>query len=226
MLLPQIEFLEPASVAEARTIQQSLRDKVRLVNDMPDPVRWIAGIDVGYDPQRNESRASIAVIDTQTLMPVEQIQAHKQTTFPYVPGLLSFREIPVILDALSQLKAMPDLLMVDGQGIAHPRRMGIAAHLGVLLDQPAIGVAKSVLTGQYKDPALDKGAMSPLMDGTEKIGTVLRSRTNVKPLIISPGHRVDHDTAVHYVLAMLTRYRLPEPTRLADKLSKYKHAHV
>src|SRR5262249_46364583 len=142
--------------------------------------------------------------------------------FPYIPGLLAYREIPAILAALSKLKTIPDLLMVDGHGIAHPRRMGIAAHLGVILDMPTIGVAKSRLTGSFQEPGPTKGDRSALMAGKECIGTVLRSRDNVHPLFISPGHRVSMDTALALTLRCLTRYRLPEPTRMADKYSKCK----
>lgn len=217
LVLPQFET--PKTAAEARAIQEFLRGKLRLQNDFGD-INTIAGVDVGYDTKRGLAHASIAVLDYKTLKPLEEIQAYSPVAFPYVPGLLSFREIPAILVALAQLKSMPDMLMVDGQGIAHPRRMGIAAHLGVLLDKPSIGVAKSLLTGRYEEPGPLRGAASALMDKGERIGTVLRSRDTVKPLIISPGHRVDLETAVHITQNCLTKYRLPEPTRLADKLSK------
>lgn len=160
------------------------------------------------------------LMDFKTLEITVSVKAYRKTSFPYIPGLLSFREIPVILDAFSCLPARPDLLFVDGQGIAHPRRLGIAAHLGVLLDMPAIGVAKSRLTGDYTEPGALKGQYSILMDKAEQIGTVLRSRDNVRPLFISPGHRVSHESALRLTEAALTCYRLPEPTRLADKLSK------
>lgn len=210
----------PENAAQARAIQQSLRERLVLKTNLP-AVRTIAGIDVGYDPRRNESRASIVIVNARTLEPIHRVRAHLPTTFPYISGLLAFREIPVIVEALAQLTEQPDLLMVDGHGIAHPRRMGIAAHLGVLIDMPTIGVAKSRLCGSYTEPGTDKGEQTVLMDKEERIGTVLRSRTNVKPLFISPGHHIDHDTAVHWVWHTLTRYRLPEPTRLADKWSKY-----
>ena len=144
------------------------------------------------------------------------------TGFPYIPGLLSFRELPVVLKALQQLSELPDLLMVDGQGIAHPRRLGIAAHLGIMLDWPAIGVAKSRLTGKYNEPGNRKGDQSPLLDKNEKIGTVLRSKDNTAPLFISPGHRMSQETALEFTLQCLVKHRLPEPTRIADKISKEK----
>lgn len=215
-------FTLPQSEAQARAIQVALREQVRIVNDFP-PLRTIAGVDVGYDMKRNLAHASVVVISAQTLEPLEQVQEFTPITFPYIPGLLSFREIPAILAVLQTLRQLPDLYMVDGQGIAHPRRMGIAAHLGVLLDAPSIGVAKSRLYGRFTMPGPRKGDESPLLDkDAERIGTVLRSRERCNPLFISPGHRVDVDTALRLTRQCLTRYRLPEPTRLADKLSKCK----
>ncbi len=181
---------------------------------------YIAGVDVGYDPVRNRAHASVVTMHVDELTPLEQVQAYAQANFPYIPGLLSFREIPSILAALGQLKAWPDMLMVDGQGIAHPRRMGIAAHLGVIMNIPSIGVAKSRLIGKYTMPGPAKGDFTPLMAGTEQLGVVLRSRDKVHPLFISPGHRVGVASALEITRNCLTRYRLPEPTRLADKLSK------
>ena len=213
------DFTLPASVAEARIMQEDLRHRLVLRDDF-GPVELIAGIDVGYDLPRNLAHASIVVVSLDGLQPVEQVQCFTPAEFPYIPGLLAFREIPAILAALAGLRLRPDILMVDGHGIAHPKRMGIAAHLGVLLDRPSIGVAKSRLTGRFEMPGLEKGEQSPLMAGTERIGTVLRSRSQVNPLFISPGHRIGMESAVDLTLHCLTRYRLPEPTRLADKLSK------
>jgi deoxyribonuclease V len=208
-----------ASITEAIEIQQKLRKKVSLRIEKTRP-RIIAGIDVGYDPQRNLSKAALVVMEESSNDIAHSVVAFDATSFPYVPGLLSFRETPVILKALSCLKTSPDLLFVDGHGIAHPRRLGIAAHIGVLTGLPTIGVAKKKLCGRYTEPAPGKGSVSDLMDKGEKIGTVLRSRDNTKPLFISPGHRMDHEGAVAWVEKYLVRYRLPEPTRLADKLSK------
>lgn len=211
--------LWPADIAAARAVQEELRHKVIVGDDFGD-VKTIAGVDVGYDMERNLGRASIVVVDARTLEPLETAQAYLTPGFPYVPGFLSFREIPVLLRALACLRERPDLLMVDGQGIAHPRRFGIAAHLGVETGLPSIGVAKSLLCGTYEEPGDKKGAKSMLTDRSERIGTVLRSRDGVKPLFVSPGHRIGHGSAVEIVLRCLTKYRLPEPTRLADKLSK------
>lgn len=207
------------TVPQAIALQREMAGQVRIENDFKK-LDIIAGVDVSYDVKNNQSCAAIVLIKRATLEIIQTIIAHDVTQFPYVSGLLSFREIPVIEKAFRQIKTMPDILMVDGQGIAHPRRLGIAAHLGVLMDMPAIGVAKSRLTGYYKEPGNDKGDQTVLLDKKEQIGTVLRSKDKTKVLFISPGHRVDHKTAVDLVLGCLTRYRLPEPTRLADKLSR------
>lgn len=211
----------PESPAEARAIQNELRAKLR-IGDETSHFTTIAGVDVGYDIVRNLAHASLVVMKLETLAVLEQVQCFTPVAFPYVPGLLSFREIPAILAALSRLQTTPDLFMVDGHGIAHPRRMGIAAHLGVLLDAPSFGVAKSRLTGKFAEPDMHKGSQTPLMAGNEQIGMVLRSKDKVKPLFISAGHKISLNTAVEVTLHCLTRYRLPEPTRLADKLSKCK----
>jgi len=155
---------------------------------------------------------------------VESTIALDPVRFPYIPGLLSFREIPVVLKALGQIQHQPDLLLCDGQGIAHPRRLGIAAHLGLLTDIPSIGVGKSRLFGQYAEPDTEKGAHTPLLANDERIGTVLRSRTGVKPLFLSPGHRVSQTDTINWVQRCLTRYRLPEPIRAADRLASARNA--
>jgi deoxyribonuclease V len=219
---PEAQVMQwSGNIAEARAIQDEMRHKVKLEDDFP-PIKLIAGIDVSYNIKQNLTRAFIVLMLLETLKPLSSVKAELPTTFPYVPGFLSFREIPAILEALKLLPEKPDLFMVDGQGIAHPRRMGIAAHLGVLMDMPAIGVAKSRLNGKYDELGLEKGASSILWDKKERIGTVLRSKDNILPLFISPGHRVSHDTALALTNQCLTRYRLPEPTRIADKLSKAK----
>ncbi|MDX2028523.1 MAG: deoxyribonuclease V [Alphaproteobacteria bacterium] len=217
MSTPPIDIW-PKSVAEAIQLQQQLRQRVVLKKTYPN-FKTFAGVDVSHDTN-DISHAAIVVVDGTTLKPLESVTVSAPTRFPYVPGLLSFREIPVILAALKKLKRTPDLLMVDGQGIAHPRRLGIAAHLGVLTDLPALGVAKSRLTGRYKEPGSAKGSHTPLTAGGEHIGTVLRSKEKCLPLFISPGHKMDQAQALEVTLRCLTRYRLPEPTRLADKLSK------
>ncbi|MEE9369577.1 MAG: deoxyribonuclease V [Pontiella sp.] len=206
------------SPKEAIEIQKALQSHVNLTDDFGD-IKTVAGVDVGFEKNNTITRAAIAVLDFQTLEVIETAIAHRPTTFPYVPGLLSFREVPCVLEAMLKLSAEPDLLLCDGQGIAHPRRFGIAAHLGLLLDIPAIGVAKSRLTGKYAGVPLEKGSYVPLIDKGEQIGVVLRTRTNAKPLYISPGHRVSIDTAHQLVMKCVTKYKLPETTRHAHKLA-------
>ncbi len=210
----------PANLAEARAIQEALRDRL-VIRDRLGPIRTVAGVDVGYSRRRNLCRASAVVLDYATLAFRDAATAEQPPQFPYVPGYLSFRELPVILEALAALPEAPDLLLVDGQGYAHPRRIGIGAHLGLITGVPSIGVAKSRLIGEFEEPGRDKGDATSLDERGERIGTVLRSRANVRPLFVSPGHRVGHETAVAIVLRCLTRYRLPEPIRLADRLSKF-----
>lgn len=211
--------LYPASVTEAVATQKELRERIDLTNRF-GPLRTIAGVDVGYDIGLNHSRAAVALMAFPSLELLDVRIASVPTGFAYVPGLLSFREIPAIVEALAQLPEQPDLLMVDGHGVAHPRRLGIAAHLGLLTDLPTIGVAKSRLVGTHDEPGPARGDSEPLFHKTDLIGVVLRSRERVRPLFVSPGHRVDFDTAVAITLGCLTRYRLPEPTRHADKYSK------
>ena len=209
----------PKSAKEAIALQQQMRALTRIEDDFP-VLNVIAGIDVDYDLRLNQSKAALVLIDVHTREVVESVVTFDETPFPYIPGLLSFREAPVIMKAISSLKQPPDMLFIDGHGIAHPRRLGIAAHIGVISGLPSIGVAKSLLCGKYQEPALIKGSRSVLVDKGERIGAVLRSKDKVKPLYISPGHRVGLDSAVSLVEKFLTKYRLPEPTRLADKLSK------
>ncbi|MDB5478345.1 MAG: endonuclease [Alphaproteobacteria bacterium] len=213
----------PETPKDAVIVQNELRHRVRVENDF-GTIKIIAGVDVSYNLKTNLTRAFIVLLDFATLQMQASVRAVLPTAFPYIPGFLSFREIPAILEAMKLLPISPDLLMVDGQGIAHPRGLGIAAHLGVLTGLPAIGVAKSRLVGWNKEPGTQKGDHTPLLHKGARIGTVLRSKEKVKPLFISPGHRVDQDTALEITRQCLTKYRLPEPTRLADKLSKEKVA--
>lgn len=205
--------------AEAIAIQQRLAPAV-VRRDEIGEVGTVAGVDVGFEDDNTITRAAVAVLRFPDLEPQEHAIARLPTSFPYVPGLLSFREGPAILEALGRLETAPDLLLFDGQGIAHPRRLGIASHIGVLTDLPSIGVAKSRLIGR---PAgqLDeeKGAWEPLLDGDEVVGALVRTRTHVKPVYVSIGHRVCLETAVYYVLACTTRYKLPETTRRAHRLA-------
>lgn len=216
LFIPDTDWPETASAALA--LQKDLRDRVA-IRPFTRDMRLVAGIDVSHDRAGN-SHAAVAVIDMATLATVETARLSAPTRFPYVPGLLSFREIPVILQALARLTATPDVLMVDGQGIAHPRGLGIAAHLGVLLDMPAVGVAKSRLWGHHAPVGPHKGDCAALTQARTRIGTVLRSKVKCLPLYISPGHLMDQEQALALTLAGLTQYRLPEPTRIADKISK------
>lgn len=206
------------SPAEARAIQEELRTQV-LLEDAVGPVRRIAGVDVGFEEGGKITRAAVVVLQFPELSLLEQAIARLPTSFPYVPGLLSFREMPAVLAALEQLERLPDLLLCDGQGIAHPRRLGIASHLGVVTGLPAIGVAKKRLLGEHAPVPEAKGEWTPLRHAGECVGAVLRTRVGVKPLYISSGHKVALSTAVDYVMRCVTRYRLPETTRLADRLA-------
>jgi deoxyribonuclease V len=208
----------PTTVADARAIQESLRSRVATHDAFGAPQR-VAGIDVGFEDSGRTARAAVVVLDFPGLALRAQAIARQPVRFPYVPGYLSFREIPVVLDALAQLRAMPDVILCDGQGIAHPRRLGIASHLGVLLDVPTVGVGKSRLIGRYEEPAAQKGAWTPLRDQNEIIGAVLRTRATAKPLYISSGHRVSLESAIDLVMRCTTRYRLPETTRAAHRLA-------
>ena len=212
-------FYPVQSVSEAKQIQESLRTQV-MIHDQFDIPKIIAGIDVALPQRGSLTRAAVVLLTYPDLNLIETAIAAIPTQFPYIPGFLSFREIPAILKAIESLQNQPDLIFCDGQGLAHPRRFGIACHLGVLLDKPTIGVAKSRLIGTHAAVPLEKGEWVPLWNHQERLGAVLRSRTKVKPLYISPGHRISIETAMDYVQKTLTRYRLPEPTRLADKLSK------
>lgn len=206
------------SSEEAVQLQQQLKSKV-ITTDQLGEVRSVAGVDVGFEDGGNTTRAAVAVLSFPDLRVVERSVARRPTSFPYIPGLLSFREVPAVLDALEKLQTLPDLLLCDGQGTAHPRRFGIACHLGLLPDLPAIGVGKSLLVGKHEEVPDIKGAWQPLMHRGETIGAVLRTRPGTKPLYISPGHRISLPTAIDYVLRCTTRYRLPETTRFAHKLA-------
>jgi deoxyribonuclease V len=206
------------SPAEARQIQERLRSAVRTADDV-GPVRFVAGTDVAFEDEGRTTRGAVAVLSYPELELLEHSIARRPTSFPYVPGLLSFREIPVIIEALGGLGTLPDIILCDGQGLAHPRRFGLASHLGVVTGLPTIGVAKSRLVGTHGPIPKRKGRWTPLLDGDEVIGAVLRSRVGVKPLYVSIGHRVSLQTAVRYTLGCVTRFRLPETTRWADRLA-------
>jgi len=202
----------------AIALQQTLKREV-ITTDRLGEVQRVAGVDVGFEDSGETTRAAVAILSFPDLQVQEQTIARRPTTFPYIPGLLSFREVPAVLDALEKLRTLPDLLLCDGQGTAHPRRFGIACHLGLLTDLPSIGVGKSLLVGKHAEVPDVKGAWQPLEHKGETIGAVLRTRVKTKPLYISPGHRVSLPTAIDYVLHCTTKYRLPETTRFAHKLA-------
>lgn len=206
------------SPSEAIAVQRKLCVHL-ILEDRLEAVRRVAGVDVGFEEGGTVTRAAVAVLRYPELDVLETAIARRPTEFPYVPGLLSFRELPAVLEALEQLQELPDLLLCDGQGIAHPRRLGIASHLGLLVNIPSIGVAKTRLCGTHDEPPNHRGAWTPLRANGEIIGAVLRTRLGVKPLYISPGHRISLETAIHYVMNCCTRYRLPETTRHAHRLA-------
>ena len=199
---------------EAVALQEQLRSEV--ISDRPidlEAISLVAGVDVSV--KENRSQAAVVVATYPDFEPVETVLAEAPTPFPYIPGLLSFREGPVLVEAFEKLKAEPDVFLFDGMGIAHPRRIGIASHLGLWLDRPTIGCGKTLLTGRYKDLAQEKGSEAPLRDRGETIGVALRTRTGKNPMFISPGHLADIPSAAELVLRCSPRFRLPEPIRLA-----------
>lgn len=204
--------------AEAIAIQSGLAADV--ISDQPldlAAIRTIAGVDVSV--RDNVSHAAIAVMTFPDFEPVEIANARRPTTFPYVPGLLSFREGEVLEEAFGRLKTVPDVLMFDGNGIMHPRRIGIASHIGLLLDRPAVGSAKTRLCGRHEPVADERGAWQPLLHRKQVIGAALRTRAHCHPVFVSPGHRADLETTIALVMACAPKFRLPEPIRRAHKAS-------
>ncbi|MCQ9706686.1 endonuclease V [Streptomyces albidoflavus] len=211
----------PATEAEARAVQDTLRARVDLTGTGPEVGAGTAtGVDVAYDDARGLVAAAAVVLDAATLEVVEEATAVGPVSFPYVPGLLAFRELPAVLAALAALTAPPGLVVCDGYGVAHPRRFGLASHLGVLTGLPAVGVAKNPFTFTYEPPGDRRGDQTPLTDGTEEVGRALRTRTAVKPVYVSTGHGVPLDRAVAHTLHLAPAYRLPETTRHADALCR------
>jgi deoxyribonuclease V len=204
---------------EAIAIQNRLRGLVRIEDDLPTDIRRVAGVDVGFEENGAVTRAAVAVLDFPELALIGSAIARQPTVFPYIPGLLSFREVPAILAALQSLETLPDLILVDGQGYAHPRRLGIACHLGVLTGIPTIGVGKTRLVGVHEAVPDVRSAWVSLVDRGEDVGAVLRTRPGVKPIYVSVGHRVTLPAAVDWVMRCTKRYRLPETTRHAHRLA-------
>jgi deoxyribonuclease V len=207
----------PRTVEEARRTQELLSGRVKL-KSLERPIETIAGIDAAFS--KEETFVAVAVFEFETLTPIDEYYCIEKTAFPYIPGYLSFREGPSIICAIEKIGYLPDLLILDGQGIAHPRRLGIASHIGVILNRPSIGCAKSRLVGQYREPSPERGASGKLTFRGEEVGAVLRTRKDVKPLFVSPGHLITVREAVDIILYCTRRYRLPEPIRMADRLTK------
>lgn len=207
-------------MAEAEGVQDRLRPFVDLVGPGPAEPATVAGLDVAYAEDGDRLAAAVTVLDARTLRVVDSAVVIGRPAFDYVPGLFAFRELPALLDALERLTTRPDLLVCDGHGLAHPRRFGLACHLGVLTGLPALGVGKTPLVGTWDPPGEGRGAWSPLVDGAEVVGRVLRTQAGVKPVFVSVGHRMGLESACARVLALAPRYRLPETTRTADRLCR------
>lgn len=205
------------SPTEAVRIQQDLRTKVR-ERRLERPIEYIAGADISFDKGSNVIYAGVVVLKFPELTEVDRGLTVSRATFPYIPGLLSFRESPAVLEAWEYLHVQPDVLLIDGHGYAHPRRFGIACHLGLLLDIPAIGCAKTVLVGKYEEPDRGRGSFRPLVDRNEVVGAALRTADGVTPVYVTVGHLVDLDSAIRVVLDCSRGYRIPEPTRQAHLL--------
>lgn len=207
---------------EALNIQKKLRQKVVLSDDLPADINIIAGVDVEYDKESDTIAGAIVLMDYNTLDTIEVATHCMQVPFPYIPGLFSFREMPVLLEAFQKLLTFPDLIVCDGHGWAHPRRFGLACHLGVTLDMPALGCGKTRLFGHFEAPGQERGAVSSLFadDDNEHIGNVLRTQTGINPVFVSAGHKISLATATNIVLKMAIEFRLPETTRKADQYAR------
>lgn len=212
----------PTTEAEARAVQDALRESVVRDEAGPPPGAPLVavGVDVAYDDERDVVAAAAVALDADTCEVLEETTAVGRVAFPYVPGLLAFREIPTVLAALGRLERTPGLVVCDGYGLAHPRRFGLASHLGVLTGLPTIGVAKNPFAFRHEPPGPRRGDSSPLLDGDEEVGRALRTRDGVKPVFVSVGHRVSLDGACAHVLRLTRGYRLPETTRRADALCR------
>ncbi|MGH9461167.1 MAG: deoxyribonuclease V, partial [Vicinamibacteria bacterium] len=217
MRIPRPPHSWSVTPAQAIQIQKRLAGRVR--QSAPRKLlRFIAGVDLAFSRDGRHSLAGVVLWDVKDALVIEEQVATKPLAFPYVPGLLSFRESPAVLAALRKLRRTPDCVMCDGHGFAHPRRFGLACHVGVLCNVPTIGCAKSLLIGDHREPRSKRGSRADLTDAGDIIGTVLRTRDGLRPVFVSIGHRIDLPTAERVVLDCATRYRLPEPTRRADRL--------
>lgn len=202
---------------EAVQLQQELARQVITEDGLAD-VKYVAGVDVAYSKHSDKLIAAVVILEADSLKVAESVVVEDHVQFPYIPGLFSFRELPPVIQAFQQIKTPPQLIVCDGQGLAHPRRFGLASHLGVLLDMPTIGCGKTRLLGEFEEPGTDRGAMSSLMDRGEVIGSVVRTQDGIKPIFVSVGHKISLATACDWILKLAQRYRLPETTRQADQL--------
>src|SRR5512143_2633755 len=218
-MTPRMELPEALGRDEAEALQAELAGRV-VVEDRFGQIATVAGVDVAYAREGGRATAAVAVLRADDLGVVETATLDVAVGFPYLPGLLSFRELPGICALLQQLTRVPDLLICDGQGIAHPRRFGLACHLGVMFDVPAIGCAKTPLVGAVRDPGPARGDSAALVDRGETLGCALRTRGGVRPVYVSPGHRISVASACEWVLRLAPRFRLPEPLRLADQAAR------
>lgn len=200
----------------AMCLQERLRERV-VLEDRHGKIHTVAGADLAFDPETDQAFAGVIVYRFPELVEIERRMARQKLRFPYVPGLLSFREGPVLVAAFARLRTEPDLILIDGHGRAHPRLFGIACHIGVLFDKPAIGCAKSLLVGEYGEPAARAGSVSSLVFRGERVGMVLRTRQGVKPIFVTQGHRVSLASSVRLVRACTDGFRIPRPTREADR---------
>ncbi len=207
------------SIPEAIALQNSLAEHVD-ASDQLGPIRRIAGVDVAYDKDSDTIIAAVVILDARDNALIETYLAAGKSEFPYQPGLFAFREVPILIEAFRQLSSPPDLIVCDGQGMAHPRRFGLACHIGVLYDIPTIGCAKTILLGSFEPPIAKRGAMSVIMDDGDAIGMALRTQDGVNPVFVSTGHKISLETACDWVLRLAPRYRLPETTRQADHAVK------
>jgi deoxyribonuclease V len=218
-LIPIIKHPLDISEIDAILLQRNLSGRV-IKEDHHKKIRWLAGVDAAYDEQRNKQFAAAVVFDANSLDFVEFSVAQEDVKFPYIPGLFSFRETPAVTKALMKLRTVPDLIVCDGQGIAHPRRFGLACHLGVMFNIPSIGCGKTRLFGDADEPGPNRGDSSPLIDGSEIIGCVLRTQNKIKPIFVSVGHLISLKTACDWIIKLTANFRLPETTRQADQLVK------
>jgi deoxyribonuclease V len=220
----QLDHPWPTDEAAALRLQQELRPLVRPGDPARPRPRYLAGVDVAYGGSHGSAddrvAAAVVVLDADTLQPVDSATAVGTAGFPYIPGLFAFRELPVLAQALRGLATTPDVLLCDGQGLAHPRRFGLACHLGLLTGLPTLGVAKTPLLGTWDEPGPERGSVSDVRDAGETVARVLRTQTGVKPVTVSTGHLIDLDDACALTLQAAPHYRLPETTRLSDRLSR------